>query len=534
VKNRASTCLNVLDAVVTKAGSDRVLKNLVKIRTAAGLLALTALVVIPRLGFSADSPGTDDMSAIKKELQELRQDRLRDREEIRDLKARVDQLEGENKQLKTTSSQIQTEQTQTTQTVKQIQEQTKEGLSPGQLSSAFSRYLGSNTFMVTGAAGFSYIYAAQSGGINDIPRQKQNTFVSDWEPMILYRPNDWMLFQGILSAAFGSTGTSVDLSSAEFHIFPLDHWEVLLGLFDNPFGDWYEAQSPMWVNRFITAPLPFGVEAVIPAAEMGAQVRGGYQWGQPGQDWDVTIWGGNGPSFSSSVPGATMSAPTAIAFSHTNNKSIGARFRFYPIPVDADWGRLELGASTYNGRWAGSNWLYGWGVDFNYFIGNLQTRGEWLQSYRQMPNGLSSDNRQGGYIQAGYFLNGIDLPFLPAEVNKHVNRLEPLIRFSMVNQHGVALDDINAATGIGMGGFRVGLVPDFGLSGSPALFAPHSREVAFGLDYWISPSIVWHNEFDLEVPTRGGVFVASDGTTTPARGSVHNDHAFLTQFTIGF
>jgi hypothetical protein len=50
-------------------------------------------------------------------------------------------------------------------------------------------------------------------------------------------------------------------------------------------------------------------------------------------------------------------------------------------------GRLELGKSTYNGKWANGKWFNSWGVDFNYFIGNLQTRGEWLESYRQMPIG---------------------------------------------------------------------------------------------------------------------------------------------------
>lgn len=502
-------------------------------RRVMGLLALSGLMMIPQLGFSADATEAEDLRAIRSELLKLEQDRSHDREEIRDLKARVDQLEGENKQLKATNNQIQTEQTQTTQVVKQIQEQNKEGPSPSQLSSAFNRYLGSQTFMITGAAGLSYIWDQQPGAINGIPHQKQNTFVSDWEPMILYRPNDWILFQGVLSAAFGSTGTSVDLSSAEFHLFLHDHVELLGGLFDNPFGDWYETQSPMWVNRFITAPLPFGVEAVVPAGELGIQLRGGFQWGKPGQDWDYTVWGGNGPSFSEPVPGATMTAPTPIAFAQTNNKSVGARFRFYPFPVDADWGRLELGASTYNGVWTSGRWFNSWGLAFNYFIGNLQTRGEWLQSYRQMPSGLPSDNRQGGYIQLGYFLNGLNVPFLPDAVNKHLQRLEPLIRFSGVNQSAVASDDIAGHTGIGMGGIRLGLVPDFGLSASPALFTPHSREVALGLDYWIAPSIVWQNEFDFELPRRGGVFVAADGTTTPV---IHapRDYVFLTRFTIGF
>ena len=113
-------------------------------------------------------------------------------------------------------------------------------------------------------------------------------------------------------------------------------------------------------------------------------------------------------------------------------------------------GRLELGASTYNGKWANGNWLTSWGVDFNYFVDNLQTRGEWLESYRQMPNGQASDNRQGWYIQAGYFLNGLNLPFLPDRLNSYLHRLEPLVRYSGVNQRGVSTDDIAGATGVGL------------------------------------------------------------------------------------
>ena len=56
------------------------------------------------------------------------------------------------------------------------------------------------------------------------------------------------------------------------------------GLFDQPFGDWYEAQSAVWVNRFVTAPLLYGVEAVVPPTELGLQLRGGLQWGALGQD----------------------------------------------------------------------------------------------------------------------------------------------------------------------------------------------------------------------------------------------------------
>ena len=37
--------------------------------------------------------------------------------------------------------------------------------------------------------------------------------------MILYRPTDWILFQGVFSAGFGDNGTGTDLSSAISRFF---------------------------------------------------------------------------------------------------------------------------------------------------------------------------------------------------------------------------------------------------------------------------------------------------------------------------
>jgi len=66
------------------------------------------------------------------------------------------------------------------------------------------------------------------------------------------------------------------MTLADFQITLNDYMMIVAGLFDQPFGDWYESQSPMWVNRFVSAPLPFGVEAVVPPSEIGLQLRGGY------------------------------------------------------------------------------------------------------------------------------------------------------------------------------------------------------------------------------------------------------------------
>ncbi|MGD0074490.1 MAG: hypothetical protein ABSD31_09125 [Candidatus Binataceae bacterium] len=495
---------------------------------------ISALLLMPWRAIAADGsdPAADpkptkssEVRRLRAEIEQLRQEDEQKRKMIDALAKRVDQLEADQKQA------VQKQEAQIESVVSnKMQEQQ---VSPTAFSGFMDQYLGSHTFTVTGAAGFNFIVDQQSYPIDAIHNATQNSFFFDWEPMILYRPADWILFEGVISTSFGEAGTGVDLSTADFQLFLNDYVTVVGGVFDNPFGDWYEAQSPMWVNRFVTAPLPFGVEAVVPPGEIGIQLRGGLQWGEPGQDVDYTIWTGNGPTFSEPIPGAAMGGPISSAFAQSNGKSIGGRLRVYPIPVDANLGRLELGASTYDGKWMNGHWLTSWGVDFNYFNGSFQARGEWLESYRAMQAGFSSDNRQGWYVQLGYTLNQVNLAFLPDPVNDVIHKLQPLVRYSGVNQHAVAIDDITGATGVGVGGIQTGLVPDFGISGSPALWAPHSREVALALDYYFTPSIVWENEFDIELPRAGGVFVAADGTTTPV-GSTPNDHAFLSQFTVGF
>ena len=97
---------------------------------------------------------------------------------------------------------------------------------------------------------------------------------------------------------------------------------------------------------------------------------------------------------------------------NTNGKAYGARFRVYPLPLDSNLGRLELGASTLDGKWLNGNWYNAWGVDFAYLRGSLQARGEYIEMYRQMPNS-NADNRQGWYVQFGYFLNQVHLPGFP-------------------------------------------------------------------------------------------------------------------------
>ncbi len=507
--------------------------------TKAGFLALIAstVVVFATVTFaSAPRALADDADAqakalkqVERELRQLRADRARDRRLIEKLEQQLDQVQSQDSQVRTTNQQLQNTtqqlqssnqqlQTKTDQELKEIQAQVAAGPTEPQISRLLGGYWGSHQFTIAGGASVDYIYDHKLG---------QNTFTLDFEPIMLFRLNDWLAFEGTFEAGYEpGSGASFDAPVVTAQIFLNDYMEAVLGIFDQPFGDFYETQGPFWVNRFITAPLPYGPAALVPPSDIGMQLRGAYQWGQLGQDADYTVWVANGPSYDSSLPqpvvGQELNGSTNIDI-NTNGKAYGGRFRIYPFPLDSNLGRLELGASTYDGKWQNGLWLYTWGVDFAYLRGNLQTRGEWLSAYRQMPAGSGPDNRQGWYFQAGYFLTGLHLPGL-SEFDQYLAKIEPLVRYSGVNQRAVVTDEIATS-------------PSFGFSGSPSIYAPHAREVALGLDYWIAPSIVWQTEFDLELPRAGGTSYTFNGASTPTVGSVGatpNDHAILTQFAVGF
>jgi hypothetical protein len=482
----------------------------------------------PKFTFAQDDSYSGAASDPKipraREIQEVKS-------EIRRLQERVDELEKQNSQLERTDAQIKSSNQQmqatTTQQIHSLQSELSTSSSPESFAEAINGYLGNYRFTVVGSAAGSFIYDRASN---------INTFSLVLEPIILWRLNDRMLFEGTVEADLPE-GSSAEFQVpvATLHYFLNDHSELNLGIFDQPFGDWYEDQSPTWVNRFVTAPLPYGVNPLIPPTDLGVQLRGAFQWRDMGQVADYTIWTSNDPGFTQStctsntppspLPTCPATPPlvgdTLVSVNNirlnTHSPAFGARFRVYPLPIDSELGRLELGASTYDGKWLNDLWLTSWGVDFNYFRDNLQTRGEWLQTYRQMPSGTGADNRQGWYVQAGYFLTGLQVPYLPASINEVLSNLEPLVRYSGINQRATVQSEI-ATT------------PEIGFSGSPAVYLPHAREVALGLDYWFAPSIVWQNEFDLELPRAGGFY--SD-TGLPV-GATSNDRAFLSQFSIGF
>lgn len=503
-------------------------------------------------GSDPAKPSNADVRALRREIERMRRHEAAERKKVEALERRLDELEsrkaaaapaapagaaagvsGAGAALTAAAPGAGGTQGPSLQSLQQqvSQLQTKvSGLASGgkSIGSMLSSYLGTHQFTFVGDAAFDFIY---DKGQNTLGASN-NTYAIHFAPIVLYNLNDWVLFEGAMSANDGGEGFGAifyHMPVADAQIFLNPYLELVAGIFDQPFGEFYEDYSASWVNRFITAPLPYGANPLVPPTEIGLQLRGGYNWGGIGQNVDYTVWTGNGAtfmSFPSVVPGDVMNGQTNIKV-QSNGPSFGGRFRFYPLPVDSPLGYLELGASSYDSKWLDHLWMYTWGVDFAWHLGNLQARGEFLEMYQQMPAGIGRGFRQGWWVEAGYFLNGYRLPLASDEINRQFQKLELLARYTGINQ-----GTINSAAVPAAGISALG----FGFNGSPAIFTPYPREVALGVDYWIAPSIVWQTEVDFELPAAGGSFSNVGGVplALAAVGAAPNDRAVLTQFAIGF
>ena len=146
---------------------------MLRAKAVVGLVVMAGVILLAGLrAASADDAATaKELKQVKRELRRLETERARDRAVIQQLEQKVDQMEGQTAQLKASDAQVKTDQTKAAQELGQIKTQIASAPSKQQFSEAFGSYLGSHTFLVTGAAGVDYIYDQQSGAIDGLHHQ---------------------------------------------------------------------------------------------------------------------------------------------------------------------------------------------------------------------------------------------------------------------------------------------------------------------------------------------------------------------------
>jgi hypothetical protein len=384
--------------------------------------------------------------------------------EVRKLKEEIERLKAENeanrRKMDEFEKKLEQLETKSEEKQKEVTAEIAKGPPPSTIREALSSYWGDGRFMI-GGYGFTQYDWDQNANTN--------SFVAQFNPVFLFRLNDWILFESELEVKLPSDAeTEVNLEFAQADVFLNKYMTLVAGKSLLPFGNFIERLHPPWINKLVTHPLPLreGDDGgLLPFTTLGVQLRGGIPLGKPGTSFEYTAWVGNGPNYESEDLGAQF---TSNNTDNNRNKAFGARLAFYPLPVDADLGRLNFGGSTYDGKWdsGGDLWFRSWGVHAFYQLAQAELRGEYIDTQREMPaeSGINHDNRQGWYVQGAYSLSEVRVPYL--------NRVELVARYSRQDQRAVTSED----------------------------FLPHPRQVSVGFDYWLTPSVAFKFEYDRDLP----------------------------------
>jgi hypothetical protein len=438
-------------------------------------LILGALVLFASPPVSPADSGESEVRKLKQEIERLKAENEANRMKMEEFEKKLEQLEVKSEEKQKQIDQLQTK---TEEKQKEIAAEVSKGPSPEVLRRVLGSYWGDGRFMITGYGFGEYDWDQNSNS---------NTFTAGFNPVFLFRLNDWILFQSELEVKLPSEGeTETNLEFANADIFLNKYTSVVAGKFLLPFGDFIERLHPPWIDKLVSHPLPLreGDDGgLLPFSDIGVQfLRGAVPLSGPGTSFEYTAWMGNGPSYESEELGSNF---TSNNIDSNRNKAFGARFAVYPLPIDAGLGRLGVGASTFDGKWdsGGNLWFRSWGLNGLYQLAQAELRGEYINTQRDLPSTseIPHDNRSGWYIQGAYSLSQVPIPY--------VSRVELVARYSRQDQRAVTSED----------------------------YVPHPRQVSVGFDYWLTPSVAFKFEYDRDLPE-----------------SAPNDNEIRTQLAVGF
>ena len=328
-------------------------------------------------------------------------------------------------------------------------------------------------------------------------RGETSTFETGFAPLILFQPTDRILIEaaadiGIDTDSDNNSSTSFDLTIANVSFLVNDNLAVGGGLFVVPFGVYHNHFDPPWINKFPDDPLPFGDDGIAPSSQVGIFARGAYPIGLAKMTYDVYLT--NGPNLTVNNPDSAGSLNFDDFTDLNDNKAVGGRIGFLPIP------NLEMGYSIQ----VADTSPQGFGkdvnavlqaIDLNYRLdcrklgGTFDMRGEWVISDVDRatydPDGslgfgpvTFSNYRQGGYAQLCYRPTHSD--------NKFFRNTELVSRYDW-------------------------LTSSLAVPGGD-----HEKRFTLGVDYWFTPSVVLKAAYQFDDKQVG-----------------ENQNAFLMQLGIG-
>ena len=147
----------------------------------------------PPPGLSAD-PGSPEVRKLKEEIERLKSENEANRKKMEEFEKKLEQIESRSEEKQ-----------------KELAAEVSKGPSPSALREALGSYWGDGRFIITGY-GFSQYDWDQNANTN--------TFTAQFNPVFLFRLNDWILFESELEVKLPSDGeTETNLEFAHADVF---------------------------------------------------------------------------------------------------------------------------------------------------------------------------------------------------------------------------------------------------------------------------------------------------------------------------
>lgn len=291
----------------------------------------------------------------------------------------------------------------------------------------------------------------------------RHNFSASFSPVTLFQMGEDMLFEGELDFEFDGTSTTTNLEHAQVHYLGFERVQMTAGKFHLPFGIW---MHPNWINKMPDPPLLYGhahggvaEEALLPILfDVGVMAKGKQRISET---WVVggALWVSQGPALVSEEHddhaheehdgghAASVEVPEVgygVNYVDNNaNKMVGARLRFmnrWNFMVDLAGFHAKYDAENRLG-------INGANLSVKWQRGRLDVRGEGILLRQEFWHGQSVE----GVNRGGYYL----------QVTRRMGAYEPVIRWSHLPTSRVEGEHVQAAR----------------------------RQLAVGLNYWITPSI---------------------------------------------
>lgn len=238
--------------------------------------------------------------------------------------------------------------------------------------------------------------------------------IGSFSPIFHYQYRDLVMLESEIAFTVLDDGsTEVDVEYFTTDLFLNDNAILVMGKFLSPLGQFRQNYHPSWINKLPAAPIGFGHDQAAPNADVGFQLRGGFNMGESARA-NYAVYMGNGVATELNTAGDEIEAIESPGLNNDTDrdKNFGGRFgMYYPsMKLDAGLSWATGRASDIDSAADPRDWDF-IGADITWHLGGLDVRTEYVK--QSLGNSNTGGAQQTAEFSAYY--GQVAYRFLPTK-----------------------------------------------------------------------------------------------------------------------